>query len=362
MPAACRQIAPTSPTGPIPLMRVAGLTPFIAHLVRSGLPPQEIEMLASANLVSRLLDYPESLIPAWGAFELMEDAATVTNVEHLGLRAGDDTPIHALGAFGRQIAAARSLGEALDTLVHLAPAFDTGSRWRIVRHGTRVRLCRETTVAAGVSHRQADQYWLGIVLRLLRATGTGGRADEIDLPETEVRGLRSHAGLAGARLAFSQPATAIEFRASMLSGAMPRRETGRFDFKRWNATAPAGDFLGSIEQVIAMLSSTDPPRVDAVARAIGVGVRTLQRRMADAGSTYERLLAQMRLRTAAHLLSSTTATVLDIALDVGYSDHAHFTRAFRRWTGMPPRDFRKHGAASSRPPSAQPTLPREASS
>jgi AraC-like DNA-binding protein len=33
--------------------------------------------------------------------------------------------------------------------------------------------------------------------------------------------------------------------------------------------------------------------------------------------------------------------VLDIALDLGYSDHAHFTRAFRRWTGMPPREFRR---------------------
>jgi AraC-like DNA-binding protein len=283
----------------------------------------------------------------------MEDAAVARGVEHLGLLAGAETPIHALGVFGRQIAAAASLGDALDVLVRLAPGFDTGGRWWLVRQGQRVRLYHETTVAPRLSHRQADQYWLAIALRLLRAAGGGWGPDEIRLQTAEVRGLRSHVLLAGARLAFSQPATSIGFPASMLRVAMSRRPTvtpiGQFDLERWHATAPAGDFLGSIEQVIATLSSPDYPRIDAVARAIGTGIRTLQRRLAEAGSSYERVLTRARLGTAAHLLSNTNATVLDIALDVGYSDHAHFTRAFRRWTGMPPRDFRKHAATLARP-------------
>jgi AraC-like DNA-binding protein len=79
-------------------------------------------------------------------------------------------------------------------------------------------------------------------------------------------------------------------------------------------------------------------------------VRTLQRRLADAGASYERLRERSRFGTATRLLASTDATVLEIALDVGYSDHAHFTRAFRRWTGVPPREFRrKNGAYESRP-------------
>jgi len=106
----------------------------------------------------------------------------------------------------------------------------------------------------------------------------------------------------------------------------------------------------SIEQVIATLSSPDYPRIDTVARAIGTGARTLQRRLAEAGATYERMLARTRLRAAAHLLENTNATVLDIALEVGYSDHAHFTRAFRRWTGVPPREFRRSRATATEGP------------
>jgi AraC-like DNA-binding protein len=346
MPASCRRVATRFAIKPIPLMRVAGLTPFIGHVLRSGVPVEEIAMLTSANLLSRLLDHREGLIPAARAYELMEDAAAARDLEHLGLLAGADTAIDALGIFGRLIAAAPTLGDALDVLVRLAPGFDTGSRWSIERQGRRVRLCHETTLAPGLSHPQADQYWLGIALRLLRAGGRGWGPDEIHLQTAEARGVRSHVLMAGARLAFSQPATAIGFPASLLSGAMPRRRTvtpiERFDLERWQASAPAGDFAGSIEQVIAMLSSPDYPRIDAVARAVGTGVRTLQRRLAEIGSSYERVLAQARLGTAARLLSNTNATILDIALDLGYSDHAHFTRAFRRWMGMPPRDFRKH--------------------
>ena len=57
--------------------------------------------------------------------------------------------------------------------------------------------------------------------------------------------------------------------------------------------------------------------------------------------SYERLVVQSRFATATQLLQNTDVTVLDVALDAGYSDHAHFTRAFRRWTGMSPSEFRR---------------------
>jgi len=44
---------------------------------------------------------------------------------------------------------------------------------------------------------------------------------------------------------------------------------------------------------------------------------------------------------AAALLRGGYAKILDIALDLGYSDHAHFTRAFHRWAGTAPREFRR---------------------
>ena len=72
-------------------------------------------------------------------------------------------------------------------------------------------------------------------------------------------------------------------------------------------------------------------------------VRTLQRRLSVAGLSHEVLVAQTRFATAAAVLEQTNAKILDLALDLGYSDHANFTRAFRRWAGCSPHEYRlKH--------------------
>jgi AraC-like DNA-binding protein len=79
-----------------------------------------------------------------------------------------------------------------------------------------------------------------------------------------------------------------------------------------------------------------------------MSVRTLQRRLAEAGVSHQMLVAQARLATAAAVLERTDAKVLDLALDLGYSDHANFTRAFRRWTGYAPREFRSRNVRLER--------------
>lgn len=116
------------------------------------------------------------------------------------------------------------------------------------------------------------------------------------------------------------------------------------DFRRATAADPTlstPHVVDAVRRAIETFSPDERPRIEAVARALHTGVRTLQRRLAKAGTSYERLLTRARLGVAIRLLASTDASVLAIALDVGYSDHAHFTRAFRKWTGVAPRQFRK---------------------
>jgi len=65
------------------------------------------------------------------------------------------------------------------------------------------------------------------------------------------------------------------------------------------------------------------------------------RRLALEGDSYLRLVEQARFETAAQRLRDDRAKLIDIAYDLGYTDAANFTRAFRRWTGMGPRAFRR---------------------
>lgn len=77
-----------------------------------------------------------------------------------------------------------------------------------------------------------------------------------------------------------------------------------------------------------------------VARKLGVPTRTLQRRLRAAGTSWTRLLAETRRRTAEELLRDPGLTVEEVAVLLGYADASVFHRAFRRWTGSTPGAWR----------------------
>ena len=71
-----------------------------------------------------------------------------------------------------------------------------------------------------------------------------------------------------------------------------------------------------------------------------MGVRTLQRRMKNNGLTFKRIVDQARYQAAADLLCDPHVKLIDIAHELGYSDQANFNRAFRRFTGIAPGEYR----------------------
>jgi AraC-like DNA-binding protein len=90
-----------------------------------------------------------------------------------------------------------------------------------------------------------------------------------------------------------------------------------------------------------MLVTGGAPAVGAVARAVRTSPRTLQRRLQEAGLTFAEVLQQARCVAAEQMLRDSGRKIGDVARALGYSDPAHFTRAFVRWTGITPRDFRR---------------------
>lgn len=84
------------------------------------------------------------------------------------------------------------------------------------------------------------------------------------------------------------------------------------------------------------------PRKEAVAETLGINVRTLHRRLAEEGHSWQRLLDDVRLGQARHLLRTTTQPQAEIAEALGYSDIRSFQRSFKRHTGITPGQFRSN--------------------
>ena len=103
----------------------------------------------------------------------------------------------------------------------------------------------------------------------------------------------------------------------------------------------ADDFDQRVRHVVGILLAGGPVDVRRVAGLVRTSARTLQRRLHQSGLTYAQVVAQARLETARKMLGDPGRKVGDVARTLGYSDAAHFTRAFQRWTGLTPTDFRR---------------------
>ena len=102
------------------------------------------------------------------------------------------------------------------------------------------------------------------------------------------------------------------------------------------------DYVGSLRLVLAGYLITDSVSMAEAARAIGISSRTLQRRLQHFGLTYSELLSQVRFEVAkTRLRSQKNVSVTQVGFDLGYSDPGSFTRAFRRFAGVPPSVYRR---------------------
>jgi AraC-like DNA-binding protein len=92
-----------------------------------------------------------------------------------------------------------------------------------------------------------------------------------------------------------------------------------------------------VESLLMPILHTGDASMDAVADRMGVGRRTLQRKLSAEGTSFEKILDALRHKLALHYLGGKKVSVNETAYLVGFSEPAAFSRAFRRWTGTSPR-------------------------
>lgn len=333
--------------GYLPLTRASGLTPFVSFLRSIGAPVER--MIAAVRLPLRAFGEPETLLPLLNAWQLLDEAARQEDIATLGFDVGSRTPVESLGAFGLLIRQSVTLRQALDTAEQLVSTLSSGCRIRLEPQGHRVWIHHQILLPGAPGSLQATCYALTLIENLVRlAAGAAWHPSAVQLaipPDPEVNALEL---FAGAALRFRQPTSAIAVPAALLSRPLPAlrqpREV-RSDAIAWlQASAPARDLAGSVRQCLKVQLADGFPDIGLTAEAAGLSVRTLQRRLFAQGFEYSALLEQVRFERAVELLRGTDAKIVDIAHELGYQEAASFTRAFRRWTGLSPQEFRLRDA------------------
>ena len=97
---------------------------------------------------------------------------------------------------------------------------------------------------------------------------------------------------------------------------------------------------GEIRRLIMSLIPQGETEIQSVARALGTSARSLQRRLSAAGTSYHDLLDSTRCEAATRYLQDRRLSIGEVAYLLGYSEPPAFHRAFKRWNGITPQEFR----------------------
>ena len=96
-----------------------------------------------------------------------------------------------------------------------------------------------------------------------------------------------------------------------------------------------------VQRALAPRVAGGDTRIESIGRNLGMSARTLQRRLAGEGVSYQKLLDDARKAAAGRFVAESTLAIAEIAYLLGYSEAAPFHRAFKRWYGRTPEMFRE---------------------
>ena len=148
-------------------------------------------------------------------------------------------------------------------------------------------------------------------------------------------------------LAYGRPHTAIVFAADYLNLPIVQNERSVKEFLR---TAPEsilvkyknGSSLSArIRRRLRQLLPGELPDFERLAGELNMTTATMRRRLHEEGASYQGIKDQLRRDLAIGYLSHSDRSVMDIALELGFSERSAFHRAFRKWTGASPGEFRR---------------------
>ena len=102
-----------------------------------------------------------------------------------------------------------------------------------------------------------------------------------------------------------------------------------------------------VEAALLKMLPSGRTQMHQVARELGVGTRTLQRRLSEEQTSWLEVLNRTRERLARHYLRSSDMTPVEVSFLLGFEDPNSLFRAFKRWTGTTPEEWRASAAAEA---------------
>jgi AraC-like DNA-binding protein len=322
---------------------------FVRKMVAAAGPDvDQPELLRSVGLDPDGAADPKAMVADTGYYGLLERIASQSDVTDLPLRTGASMRLDDYGALGLAFKAASTLGSSYARVARYARLWTSvveyslepegeNTWFHLHRNGPRrlgLRLSNEATLASATA-----------IAREASATGTFHPL-EVHIRHSAPQVISDHEAYFGCSVIFGSDRDALLVsQASMTSAnrlgdrGITRFLIGHLD-NELSQVVDTRSIADRTKDVIARALSEGLPKMQDVARRLGMSVRSLHRRLAEDGLTFQMLTESTRRELAEGLLREERYSIAEIAYLTGFSEQSAFNRAFKRWTGATPANYR----------------------
>jgi AraC-like DNA-binding protein len=321
------------------LQSVGPLTVIPGLLRELRVDPSRV--LANAGLEVTALDSMENQIPYVAMGRLLHDCAVKTGCPHFGLLAGQRMGLSHLGLPGRLARHSPTLGAALRTFVvyhHLNS------------QGMALFFQQSDVVALGVAVYQTgtehvEQIYDGVLAMACNVMrelfGPSWAPNSVLFARAKPAAVTPYRRFFFAPCRFDCEQTALLFPARWLKHPMPDANPTLLRMLEREAREKSRiNIVFRLRRTLRTILLAGKSSGDEAAQLLSMARRALNRQLQAEGTSFQKVLDEVRFECARQLLEATRIPLDEIATSLGYSTACAFSRAFRRWSGAPPSRHR----------------------
>ena len=313
--------------------------------VLNSLGANPVDVLAGAGVDLALFNDPDNPIPLVVYGRLVRHCVEQTGCRHFGLLVGQQGGLHTLGLVGLLGRHSPDVGSALRSLVRYFHIHSRGAVAALTLNEHTAMLSYDIYHAGVEAVDQIGDSAVAVIFNILgELGGANWKPVEIHFAHRRPDDLRPFQSFFRAPLTFDAEQNGVVFAADWLRRPLAGVDAGlcgQLQKQIEVLEAKYGDDLR--EQVRAVLRTallTGHARADEIAAFFSLHGRTFSRRLADCGTSFQALVDEGRFAIACQMLEHSDVGINQVAMILEYADASAFARAFRRWSGVTPTQWR----------------------
>ncbi|XGV97784.1 MAG: AraC family transcriptional regulator [Leptolyngbya sp. BL-A-14] len=304
-------------------------------------------IMAAADMAPEVLDDVEARVSHELYRNLWQTIASQSRDPFVGLHLAEFIRPATLDVLGYMICYSANLAEAIERVAQYSRLMHSGCVIRFTVQEQVARLTMSFRAEYSAIHQVYEQWVLaGMTLLYRRSTGVDIVPLKVGFQHSEPIDRSPYQALFQSPLEFGQPEKVLELDAALLELPLLSADPTLSAIldkcaEKAMAALPNSDSLADqVRQALVANLRSGNASIEAVAERVQFSPRTLQRKLKEEGTSYRDLLDEVRRELSIHYLREEQIAIAEIAFLLGFSSTSAFYRAFKRWMGISPGEFR----------------------